>query len=146
MDRMTPDQRHYTMSRIRGKDTKPETLTRKYLFSKGFRFRKNVRKLPGTPDIVLPKWKTVVFVNGCFWHGHEGCRLYVQPKSNVEYWTEKIERNRSNDRKNISLLEEMGWKVIVLWECELRTKSLRKERFEELYFEIVGEPEGPLDQ
>jgi DNA mismatch endonuclease (patch repair protein) len=112
--------RSYNMSRIKGKNTKPEETVRKYLFSQGFRYRKNDKKLPGTPDIVLPKYKTVIFVNGCFWHGHEGCRYFVVPKSNTEFWVNKIETNRQRDKKKIRELEALGWKVIVVWECELK--------------------------
>lgn len=113
------------MSMIRSKNTKPEELVRKYLFSRGFRYRKNVRKLPGCPDIVLPKYKTVIFVNGCFWHGHKGCKYFVWPKSNAEYWYKKIENNVNRDIKNIKLLQEQGWIVLTVWECELK-----KERAE----------------
>ena len=113
------------MSMIRSKNTKPEELVRKYLFSQGFRYRKNVRKLPGCPDIVLPKYKTVIFVNGCFWHGHKGCKYFVWPKSNAEYWYKKIENNVNRDIKNIKLLQEQGWIVLTVWECELK-----KERAE----------------
>ena len=108
------------MSRIAGKDTKPEELVRKYLFSKGFRYRKNVRKLPGTPDLVLPKYRTVIFVNGCFWHGHEGCKYFVWPKSNAEFWRLKIETNISRDQRKEAQLRDMGWNVMIVWECELR--------------------------
>ena len=109
------------MSRIKGKDTKPEILVRKFLFAKGFRYRLHDKKLPGKPDIVLPKYKTVIFINGCFWHGHEDCRFFVVPKTRTEWWVEKISRNIANDQKNMNTLQEMGWKVIVLWECELKT-------------------------
>lgn len=109
------------MSCIKGKNTKPEEIVRKYLFSQGFRYRKNDKRLPGTPDIVLPKYKTVIFVNGCFWHGHQGCRYFVVPKTNTEFWMNKIDTNRIRDQKKISELEAMGWKVIVIWECELKT-------------------------
>lgn len=112
--------RSYNMSHIRGKNTKPEELVRKYLFAQGFRYRKNDTRLPGKPDIVLPKYKTVIFVNGCFWHGHEGCRYFVWPKSNSEFWQKKISGNIERDTKNCRLLAELGWKVIVVWECELR--------------------------
>ena len=98
-DIKTKESRSYNMSRIAGKDTKPEELVRKYLFSKGFRYRKNVRKLPGTPDLVLPKYRAVIFVNGCFWHGHEGCKYFVWPKSNTEFWRKKIETNISRDKR-----------------------------------------------
>ena len=110
------------MSHIRSRDTKPEIIVRKYLFSCGFRYRVNVRRLPGTPDIVLRRYRTVIFVNGCFWHGHEGCRYYVLPKSNVDYWRNKIERNRERDRKDRIMLRDMGWHVIQLWECQLKPK------------------------
>lgn len=99
-DVMTPKQRSRCMAAIKGKDTKPEMIVRKYLFSRGMRFRVQVRKLPGTPDIVLPKYKTVIFVNGCFWHGHEGCKYFRLPKSNVEFWKEKIERNIELNTRN----------------------------------------------
>ena len=119
-DIKTKESRSYNMSRIAGKDTKPEELVRKYLFSKGFRYRKNVRKLPGTPDVVLPKYRTVIFVNGCFWHGHEGCKYFVWPKSNAEFWRQKIETNISRDRRKEAQLRDMGWNVMIVWECELR--------------------------
>lgn len=118
-DIKTKESRSYNMSRIAGKDTKPEELVRKYLFSKGFRYRKNVRKLPGTPDLVLPKYRTVIFVNGCFWHGHEGCKYFVWPKSNAEFWRQKIETNISRDRRKEAQLRDMGWNVMIVWECEL---------------------------
>lgn len=108
------------MSCIKGKNTKPEEIVRKYLFSLGFRYRKNDKRLPGTPDIVLPKYRTVIFVNGCFWHGHQGCRYFVVPKTNTEFWMNKIDANRARDQKKISELEAMGWRVIVIWECELK--------------------------
>lgn len=114
------------MSRIKGKNTKPEELVRKYLFSQGFRYRKNDKRLPGSPDIVLPKYKTVIFVNGCFWHGHEGCKHFVWPKSNEEFWKNKIETNIARDKKKTQVLEELGWRVIVVWECEL--KSVKREK------------------
>lgn len=115
--------RSYNMSQIKGKNTKPEELVRKYLFSQGFRYRKNDKKLPGSPDIVLPKYKTVIFVNGCFWHGHEGCKYFVWPKSNEEFWKKKIETNVSRDKQKTKVLEELGWKVIVVWECDLKRKK-----------------------
>lgn len=119
-DIKTKESRSYNMSRIAGKDTKPEELVRKYLFSKGFRYRKNVRKLPGTPDVVLPKYRTVIFVNGCFWHGHEGCKYFVWPKNNAEFWRQKIETNISRDQRKEAQLRDMGWNVMIVWECELR--------------------------
>ncbi len=108
------------MSCIKGKNTKPEEIVRKYLFSQGFRYRKNDKRLPGTPDIVLPKYRTVIFVNGCFWHGHQECRYFVVPKTNTEFWMNKIDANRIRDQKKISELEAIGWRVIVIWECELK--------------------------
>lgn len=110
--------RSYNMSRIKGKNTKPEETVRKFLFSKGIRYRKNVKNLPGKPDIVLKKYKTVVFVNGCFWHGHEKCRYFVMPKSNTEFWNEKILRNINRDNKTYETLMNSGWNVITVWECE----------------------------
>ena len=118
--------RSYNMSRIRNKDTKPEEFVRKYLFSKGFRYRKNDARLPGKPDIVLPKYKAVVFVNGCFWHGHTGCRYFVWPKNNSEFWREKIIGNIARDQKNYELLRELGWHVFVIWECELKRSVMEK--------------------
>ncbi len=116
----SPEKRSYNMSRIRGKDTKPEETVRKYLFSHGFRYRKNVAALPGKPDIVLPKYRTCIFVNGCVWHMHEGCKYFVWPKNNAEFWRDKIDGNVERDRRQKSELEAQGWKVIVVWECELR--------------------------
>ena len=117
--------RSYNMSRIRNKNTKPEELVRKYLFAQGFRYRKNDIRLPGKPDIVLPKYKTVIFVNGCFWHGHEGCRYFVWPQNNADFWKGKIGGNISRDTKIITELKSAGWRVITIWECEL--KSARRE-------------------
>lgn len=122
----TPEQRSYNMSRIRGKDTKPEELVRKYLFSQGFRYRKNDARLPGKPDIVLPKYRTVIFVNGCFWHAHEGCRYFVWPKNNADFWKKKIESNVERDGKNYQLLKKLGWNVLIIWECELKKDSFSK--------------------
>ncbi len=119
----TPEQRSYNMSRIRSKNTKPEELVRKYLFSQGFRYRKNDKKLPGKPDIVLPKYKTVIFVNGCFWHGHEGCRYFVWPKNNAEFWKDKIFGNIQRDKSNRQILADQGWHVIEIWECELKKNN-----------------------
>lgn len=123
-DRMTREQRHLCMSRIRGKDTGPEILVRKALFADGFRFRVNVASLPGTPDIVLKKYSTAVFVNGCFWHGHENCRLYSIPKSNTAFWKEKVARNRRRDAAVIQRLQARGWKTVTVWECELDSRHL----------------------
>lgn len=120
----SPETRSYNMSRIRASNTKPEMLVRKFLFSKGFRYRINDKRYPGRPDIVLPKYCTVIFVHGCFWHGHEGCRYFVVPKTRTEWWVEKIGRNKDNDLRSENALLEAGWKVINIWECEIRTQEL----------------------
>ena len=138
---MTPEQRSRCMAAIKGKDTKPELIVRKYLFSRGLRFRVQVRKLPGTPDIVLPKYKTAIFVNGCFWHGHEGCKYFRLPKSNVEFWKEKIERNIERDKESMQALFDLGWKVVRVWECELRNKANREETLNKIYTSITS-PDG----
>lgn len=126
--------RSMNMSHIRSKNTKPEEMVRKYLFSKGFRYHKNVRKLPGCPDIVLPKYKTVIFVNGCFWHKHD-CPRFVWPSSNQEYWIPKITSNVERDERNYSMLRNEGWTVIIVWECELK-KAVADARLEKLINEI----------
>lgn len=123
-DVLTPEQRSFNMSRIRGKDTGIEVAVRKYLFSKGYRYRKNDARYPGKPDIVLPKYKTVIFIHGCFWHRHEGCRYATTPKTREEFWKSKFRKNVSNDRKHQEELESAGWKVLTIWECELK-----KDRF-----------------
>ena len=115
------------MSRIRSTNSKPEEIVRKYLFSKGFRYRKNVKKLPGCPDIVLPKYKTVIFVNGCFWHKHD-CPRFVWPSSNQDYWIPKIQRNIERDRLNAAELQKKGWHIITVWECELKKKNRGRGR------------------
>ena len=121
-DKLTREQRHRCMASIRGRDTKPEMVVRQWLHSRGFRYRVNVKRLPGSPDIVLRKYRTVIFVHGCFWHGHEGCRYFVLPKSNSKFWTEKIERNRARDYERRKQLKRMGWHTIVAWECQLKPK------------------------
>ncbi len=120
MDSISPEHRSWNMSQIRGKDTKIEVNVRRYLFSKGFRFRKNDKRFPGKPDVVLPKYKTVIFVNGCFWHLHEGCKQGRLPKSNIRYWEEKLGKNVANDKRHNQQLIEMGWNPITVWECELK--------------------------
>lgn len=137
-DVMTPKQRSRCMAAVKGKDTKPEMIVRKYLFSRGMRFRVQVRKLPGTPDIVLPKYKTAIFVNGCFWHGHEGCKYFRLPKSNIEFWKEKIERNIERDRESMQALLDLGWKIIRVWECELRNKANRENTLNKIYKSITS--------
>lgn len=114
--------RSYNMSRIRGKDTKPEMLVRRFLHANGFRYKLHKKNLPGKPDLTLRMYKTVIFVNGCFWHGHLGCKDFVLPKSRRDFWKEKIEGNRKRDKENIELLKKKGWNVIVIFECELKTK------------------------
>ena len=133
----TPEQRSYNMSRIHSKNTKPEELVRKFLFSQGFRYRKNDAKLPGKPDIVLPKYKAVIFVNGCFWHGHEGCRYFAWPKNNAEFWKEKITGNIQRDKHNHQLLANQGWRVIEIWECQLM-KSVVDNTLQNLVLQIIG--------
>lgn len=128
--------RSYNMSQIKSKNTKPEEIVRKHLFSQGFRYRKNDRKLPGTPDIVLPKYNTVIFINGCFWHKHEGCKYFVWPKSNVDFWRNKIESTVKRDEEKIKQLNALGWHVITIWECELK-KDKRENTLSTLVQEIV---------
>lgn len=123
-DKMTKQQRHKCMSHIRSRDTVPEIVLRGELFRRGFRFRKNVRSLPGTPDIVLPKYRTCIFINGCFWHGHRGCRYYTIPKTNAVFWKDKIRRNIERDAADVQNLEVLSWNVITVWECELKPKRL----------------------
>lgn len=129
--------RSRNMAAIKGRDTKPEIIVRKYLFSRGLRYRIQVSKLPGKPDIVFPKYKTVVFVNGCFWHGHEGCRYAHIPISNVEFWERKINHNKARDLSNTTVLQMMGWRVIRVWECDLKTIKSRGILLENLYNNIV---------
>lgn len=119
-DKLTPEKRSWNMSRIKGKDTKIEVEVRKYLFSKGYRFRKNDKRYPGKPDIVLPKYHVAIFVHGCFWHRHEGCKDATTPKTRTEFWLEKFDKNVKNDQIKQEKLRELGWKVIVIWECELK--------------------------
>lgn len=127
--------RSYNMSRIKSKNTKPEMLVRKFLFSNGFRYRLHDKKLPGKPDLVLAKYKTVVFVHGCFWHGHEGCKYSVIPKTRTDWWLSKINGNKQNDIINAKNLQENGWKIINIFECELK-KEVREETFKHLLNEL----------
>lgn len=136
-DNLTKEIRSKNMSHIRSTNSKPEEIVRKYLFSKGFRYRKNDKSLPGCPDIVLPKYHTLIFVNGCFWHKHN-CGGFVWPTSNAEYWTQKINRNLERDKENYKKLTEAGWKVLVVWECELK-KDVREARLMRLIKEINGD-------
>jgi DNA mismatch endonuclease (patch repair protein) len=133
-DNHSKEVRSKNMSHIRSTNSKPEEIVRKYLFSKGFRYRKNVRTLPGCPDIVLPKYKTIIFVNGCFWHKHD-CPRFVWPASNEDYWRPKILRNVERDQKNAEALKNMGWRIITVWECELKKKA-SEQTLEKLAEEI----------
>lgn len=119
-DRISQEKRSWNMSRITSKNTKPEVAVRSYLFRHGFRFRKNDKRYPGTPDVVLPKYKTVIFVNGCFWHHHEGSHWAYIPKTRTDFWIKKFRNNQINDKLHRDTLELMGWKVITIWECELK--------------------------
>jgi DNA mismatch endonuclease (patch repair protein) len=130
-DKYTIAKRSSIMSKISGKETKPEILVRKRLFSQGFRYRKNVKDLPGKPDIVLPKYKTVIFIHGCFWHGHT-CKRGALPETNFEFWKEKIGKNIERDERNILELKQKGWKVIVIWQCEIKSIKLRNIRLNTL--------------
>ncbi len=140
MDNRSKEARSRNMSHIPSKNTKPEEAVRKYLFSQGFRYRKNVANLPGKPDIVLPKYKAVIFVNGCFWHAHEGCKWFVSPKTNKEFWDSKFQYNRSRDENNYLRLKLLGWKVVVIWECEIRHGD-PQIALNNLVKQIIGEPE-----
>ena len=147
-DTLSQTQRSYNMSRIRGKNTKPEILVRKGLHARGFRFRLHNKKLPGCPDIVLPKYGVAIMVNGCFWHGHKGCRYATKPKTNIEFWETKIARNRHRDEVTTAHLEALGWHVITVWECELRGKSVLASRLDALAEEIreVGATKSKLKE
>ena len=123
MDNLSIQERSIMMSKIRSNNTKPEILLRKALFAKGLRYKINDKKLQGKPDIVLPKYKTAIFVHGCFWHNHRGCKRAHLPKSNVEYWENKIRTNEERDFKNQEILKQLGWNVVIIWECELKTKE-----------------------
>ncbi|WP_169704093.1 very short patch repair endonuclease [Candidatus Kuenenia stuttgartensis] len=112
--------RSYNMSKIRGKDTKPEIIVRKFLFGNGFRYKLHDKMLPGKPDLVFPKYKTVVFIHGCFWHGHDGCKYFVIPKTRRKWWLEKINRNKQLDTENSGKLKKLGWKILTVFECKLK--------------------------
>lgn len=130
--------RSYNMSQIKGKDTKPEELVRKFLFSKGLRYRKNDKRYPGHPDIVLPKYNTIIFVHGCFWHLHENCRYAKLPSSNIEFWRNKLYANKTRDEDVQKKLKESGWNVIIVWECQLK-KAKREQTLDSLYFAITSQ-------
>ena len=137
-DKLTPEKRSWNMSRIKGKDTKIEVEVRKYLFSKGYRFRKNDKRYPGKPDIVLPKYHVAIFVHGCFWHRHEGCKDATTPKTRPEFWLEKFDKNVKNDQIKQEKLRELGWKVIVIWECELKRSF--QETMDKVEKELTRKP------
>ncbi|MBP9993519.1 MAG: DNA mismatch endonuclease Vsr [bacterium] len=134
-DPLTPEQRHHCMASIHGKDTKPEIVVRKYLWNNGFRYRLNHPRLPGKPDVVLRKYRTCIFINGCFWHGHEGCKSFVMPRSNVDFWKAKIDRNRRRDIEVQLKLADMGWHRITIWECQLK-KDRREETLKGLVYTL----------
>ena len=125
-----PHVRSYNMSQIKGKNTKPEIIVRRFLFAQGYRYKLHDRKLPGAPDIVLPKYRSVIFIHGCFWHGHDNCKYYVVPKTRTEWWLAKILGNKQRDKENFVKLRRMGWRILNIFECELKTyeraKTLRK--------------------
>ena len=127
-DKMTPEQRHRCMSHIRSRNTKPELKVRRWLWTHGYRYRLNVKSVPGKPDIVMRKYRTAIFVNGCFWHGHASCCKI--PQSNREFWVNKIRRNQERDQENYRVLQENGWQVIVVWECQLKPKRLERTMLE----------------
>jgi DNA mismatch endonuclease (patch repair protein) len=124
MDRLTKEHRSWNMSRIKGKNTKPEMIVRKMMHERGYRFRLHCKDLPGCPDIVLPKYRTVIFVHGCYWHRHKGCRLAYIPKSRVAFWTDKFSGNVERDRKHKAKLKKLGWNVGVIWECETQDRDI----------------------
>lgn len=135
MDKLTKEQRHRCMAAIRGKNTKPELLVRKFLFSRGYRYRLNHPRLPGHPDIVLRKYRTAIFVNGCFWHGHKDCKYFVMPKSNTKFWKTKIQRNQERDIAEQRKLAAMGWHCITIWECQLKA-PVREQTSESLAYTL----------
>ena len=136
-DVVSEEQRSYIMSRVASKNTKPELLVRSYLHRRGFRFRIHGKNLPGRPDLVFPKHRAVVFVHGCFWHRHDGCPGTTMPSTRVEFWQNKFDRNMARDQANQAELRELGWRVIVLWECEIGTIAAREERLERLAAKIA---------
>lgn len=136
MDIFTSKKRSQIMSNIRGNETKPEILVRTYLFSKGLRYRKNVKTLPGKPDIVLAKYKTVILVHGCFWHGHKNCKASTLPTSNKLFWKKKISGNILRDKSNIKQLRKLGWRVIEIWQCKIKNAKIREKTLTSLINKI----------
>lgn len=137
-DVLSKEQRKRCMSKIKSKDTKPEMLVRRFLFSHGFRFRLHRKDLPGNPDIVLPKFKTVIFINGCFWHGHRDCKFATIPETNRDFWLSKISGNIIRDNESVERLKQSGWKVIVIWQCELKPK-VKDQTLEQLITKLQNE-------
>ena len=135
-DRLSPETRSWNMSRLKGQDTKPEMAVRKYSLRQGFRFRKNDKRYPGKPDIVLPKYHTVIFIHGCFWHHHAGCKQATMPKTRTEFWEKKFAQNTDNDTRHKRQLEEMGFRVITIWECEIEKDF--DGTMEKLIFDLKG--------
>lgn len=136
MDRLSPERRGWLMSRVRSKDTTPELAVRRLVFGMGYRYRLYDKRLPGRPDLVFAGRRKVVFVNGCFWHGHRGCRYARLPRTNTDFWREKIRKNRARDRRNAALLEASGWKVLTVWQCELKdVETLADSLYEFLEFD-----------
>jgi DNA mismatch endonuclease (patch repair protein) len=126
------------MSKISGKETKPEIIVRKLLFAQGFRYRKNDKRLPGKPDIVLPKYKTIIFVHGCFWHGHQNCRKSALPQTNYEFWKNKIQGNTERDKSNQKQLKKLGWKIIVVWQCRIKNRELFEKTMKRVVQKIIA--------
>lgn len=124
MDKLTPERRSWLMSRIKSKNTKPEIKVRKIIYAMGYRYRLHVKQLPGSPDIVFVGRKKIIFINGCYWHGHVGCRYAKLPQSNIEFWVNKINKNKARDFENVAELESLGWKVTTIWQCEIRAPDL----------------------
>lgn len=136
-DNRSIQQRRYNMQQIRSKNTKPEISVRKFLFSNGLRYRLHSSSLPGKPDIILKKYKTIIFIHGCFWHGHDDCKFAKKPVTNEQFWEEKISRNKIRDMKNVDLLKNLGWNIIVVWECGLSTKN-KNNTFKEILIAITA--------
>ncbi|MEW6129316.1 MAG: DNA mismatch endonuclease Vsr [Acidobacteriota bacterium] len=139
-DIFSKDKRSQIMSKISGKETKPEILVRKFLFAAGFRYRKNDKRLPGKPDIILPKYQTAIFVHGCFWHHHKNCKFAALPQTNNEFWKNKIEGNANRDNLARRQLKKLGWQVIVIWQCQLKNKSLFSKCMNQLITRIKSQP------
>lgn len=137
-DVMTPEQRSRCMAAVRGRDTKPEMLVRRYLHGRGLRFRVNVKRLPGSPDIVFRKYRTVLFVDGCFWHGHQGCRFFKLPQTNTDFWRQKINMNMARDYANTVDLRLAGWRVVRVWECELKPAATRQQVLDSIYRAVTA--------